>query len=152
MDNRLNWIDFQTCGAPTIACPVCGMNYTHIQGVYTRMGRDATEASKPYPGTKPLADGVDGGERQSALAIVFQCESGHRFRLVIQHHKGNDFIGTEIEAEKRDLGAWELSASRIGKFWRPEDHEAVENAIKQALGTGDLQLFGRDPDSDGGCF
>ena len=125
------------------------MNYTHIQGVYTRLGVDKAEGDAPYNGTKAVADGVDQGERRAALVIVFLCEHEHRFRLVIQQHKGNDFIGTEIEPKKADLGAWELSASRIGKPWRPQDHEAVENAIKRAI-DGNLEPLGRNP--DGGCF
>lgn len=149
MDNRLNCIDFQSCGAPTIACPVCGMNYTHIQGVYTRLGVDDVSPRLAYAGTKLLEDEFKNTERQAALVIVFLCESGHRFRLVIQQHKGNDFIGTEIEPKKPALGAWELSDSRIGQPWRPEDHETVENAIKRAI-DGDLALLGRDP--NGGCF
>ncbi len=72
-----------------LKCPLCGNDYTHPQGAFTRMGRDKGEA-KVYEGT--VAKGPPTGARRSALVVVFRCESGCLFELIIQQHKGHNFI------------------------------------------------------------
>lgn len=74
-------------------CPLCQCpnTYTHPIGACTRIGSDYGEASV-YRGTDAI--GVT-GERRSALVVIFRCESGHRFALVIQQCKGENFCWIE---------------------------------------------------------
>jgi hypothetical protein len=75
-------------GINLLECPICGFNCSHIQRVYTRMGADAGEA-EVYAGT-----GAKGrsGWRRSALVVEFEGECGHNFAMVIQQHKGENYI------------------------------------------------------------
>lgn len=71
-----------------LQCP-CGSNYTHVVSVGTRLGSDEHEAVI-YPGTVKTGES---GHRRSAVEIVFACEGcPERFALVIQQHKGRNFI------------------------------------------------------------
>ncbi|MGA7872942.1 MAG: hypothetical protein WCA22_18790 [Candidatus Binatus sp.] len=82
----------------TLACPVCGDDCSHIREIFTRMGCDEHEA-RVYPGTH--AKEVSSGWRRSAVVIVIDGEScGHVWNLVIQQHKGVNFI--EIETGHRE--------------------------------------------------
>jgi uncharacterized protein YerC len=69
-------------------CPKCGGDYTHITHVYTRLGSDKLEASI-YHGTKQHGTTE---ERRSALVVEFGCEGGCAFEIVIQQHKGINFV------------------------------------------------------------
>lgn len=79
-----------------LLCPVCGWEYTHCEGAGTLLGNDEAEA-EVYPGTKVI--GCIEDERRSALVIKFNCEVGHRWRLVIRQHKGVTSIDTLTEVE-----------------------------------------------------
>jgi hypothetical protein len=68
-------------------CPVCDNTYTHPLGAYTRIGSNPIEADGPYLGTEAVGVTTTREER-SALVVMFYCESGHRFSLVIQQHEG----------------------------------------------------------------
>jgi hypothetical protein len=72
-------------------CPVCGWDFVHPVGAYTRMGSDPFEA-KVYKGTR--AKGKT-DNRRSALVCTFHCENGHDFELVISQHKGQNFVSLE---------------------------------------------------------
>lgn len=74
-----------------IRCPICGFDYTHPEAAWTRVGSDTWEAGV-YGGAEPV--GVT-DQRRSALVVVFSCENEHRFALVIQQHKGNNFASVE---------------------------------------------------------
>jgi len=76
-------------GRPLVlTCPVCGFEYCHVQKVYTIMGSDEYEAGF-IEGTQI---GGNTAERRSGLGIVVDGECGHKWELVIQQHKGNEFI------------------------------------------------------------
>lgn len=77
---------------PSVHCPCCGEDYTHIESVATRVGSDAWEAGA-YTGATPAGTTE---ERRSALVVTFSCEYGHRFALVIQQHKGNNLVTVEV--------------------------------------------------------
>jgi hypothetical protein len=79
----------------TLLCPVCGLDYSHIREVFTRLGSDRHEA-QVYVGTQ-VKEFTE--ERRSALVIALDGECGHRWNLTIQQHKGNNFVDIEIEVE-----------------------------------------------------
>jgi hypothetical protein len=76
-----------------LRCPVCRYEYNHIECVYTRKGTDPQEAGI-YDGTKAVGTVTD-GERRSCLVIELTCESGHRWELRLQQHKGNVLVSAE---------------------------------------------------------
>ncbi len=78
------------CSDPdnAMVCPCCGYNYTHIDRVFTRLGRDEHEAGI-YEGTRQ--EGTT-DSRRSALVVVFDCEAGCKFEVVIQQHKGMNYV------------------------------------------------------------
>ena len=80
-----------------IQCPVCKFEYTHTQAAYTQMGGDEGHV---YSGTEVRGDS---GYRRSALVVEFLCESGHRFALVIQQHKGINLVGLRELAPDPEL-------------------------------------------------
>jgi hypothetical protein len=75
-----------------LLCPVCGFDYTHTEAAFTRVGSDECEAGI-YVDTKPRGTTE---ARRSALVCVFDGECGHRWELVIQQHKGNNFIEINV--------------------------------------------------------
>ncbi len=89
-------------GDPTLLCPKCGQDCSHIRRVFTRFGSDQSEA-RVYEGTQVLE--ASRGERRSALVIQIDGECGHSWNLVIQQHKGINYVTTEpIPAlEPRDV-------------------------------------------------
>lgn len=90
----------QTYGVESMCCPFCGEDYSHIRYAHTLLGSDDCEA-RIYPGT------VQGGEtksRRSALAIGFDGECEHSWEVVIQQHKGVNFVLVE-EIEQIERGS-----------------------------------------------
>jgi hypothetical protein len=77
-----------------IGCPVCRLMNSHICRVYSRAWRDADEGLSAYEGTH-LTIVESPQERRIALVIEFDGECEHRWRLVIQQHKGTDFLTVE---------------------------------------------------------
>ena len=84
MSNKIEGIPLSQGPQPSLLCPTCGCDCSHIREVYTEMGTDPYEAGV-YSGTE-----VKGrtGSRRSALAIVIDGECGHQWILRIQQHKG----------------------------------------------------------------
>jgi hypothetical protein len=78
---------------PVIRCPVCQFDYSHIRAVFTRLGTD--EGRHPYPGTV-ARERTEHSERRAALVIVLDGECGHTWELVIQQHKGNNYVETRV--------------------------------------------------------
>lgn len=74
-----------------LICPECGGNYSHVNQVFTRPGSDPGEATV-YEGTV-AGEGAAG--RRSALVIELDGECQHSWRIVIQQHKGNNFVAVE---------------------------------------------------------
>jgi hypothetical protein len=85
-------VSWETDNDCIMTCPVCGFDYTHPVGAYTRLGSDTFEAGV-YDGTRAL-DVT--GYRRSALVVRFYCEGGCRFALVVQQHKGQNFVWVEV--------------------------------------------------------
>jgi hypothetical protein len=77
----------------SMLCPTCGYNYNQIIRVSTRLGSDENEACV-YPGTEALGCT---GHRRSALVISFEGECEHEWNLVIQQHKGQNFVSVEYD-------------------------------------------------------
>jgi hypothetical protein len=76
-------------GETTVHCPNSNGDYTHVCHVGTLLGTDPHEAGI-YSGTAPTGSTPF---RRSAVEIVFMCETcPERFALVIQQHKGNNFV------------------------------------------------------------
>jgi hypothetical protein len=74
-------------------CPVCGDQYTHVQGVYTLLGGD--ESDGLYRGSHLVARETP--YRRDALAVRVQGETcGHRWDIVFQQHKGNTFVRIDV--------------------------------------------------------
>lgn len=89
-----------------ILCPACGYEYSHIQRAGTKLGTDKYEA-RVYEGTEALGCV---GWRRSALVVELKGECGHQWALVIQQHKGINYVRVEApdqEAPKEWLGAQE---------------------------------------------
>jgi hypothetical protein len=77
------------CDGECIRCPKCGSINTHTHGVGTLVGSDEAEAVV-YLGTNPIGKTPS---RRSALSITMSCEHcPGTFSLVIQQHKGTNFI------------------------------------------------------------
>ncbi len=82
-----------------IRCPVCGQENSHVREAYTRMG---TDEGVTYRGTEVKEQS---SWRRSALVICFDGECEHRWRFVIQQHKGTDFFSIERGPNQaQDLG------------------------------------------------
>lgn len=76
-----------------VRCPVCGDQFTHVQGVYTLLGGD--ESDGLYRGSYLIARETD--QRRDAIAVRVHGEScGHRWDVVFQQHKGNTFVRVDI--------------------------------------------------------
>jgi len=63
-----------------LVCPTCGFQYTHAGTVDIHMA-DKTEYTSP-----------SGTRNNDWLAISFECEGGHSFKLVIAQHKGYTYL------------------------------------------------------------
>ncbi len=82
-----------------VVCPSCGFDYTHVHHVGTLIGSDENEAVVAYEGTD--ASGAT-PKRRSAVEIVFSCENCPKlFALVIQQHKGNNFVEVHEDVPNR---------------------------------------------------
>jgi len=78
---------------PVLRCPVCGDEYSHVQGVYTLIGGD--EGGGLYRGSHLVARETP--YRRDALAVRVHGEScGHRWDVVFQQHKGNTFLRVDV--------------------------------------------------------
>jgi len=74
-----------------LSCPVCGSAWLHVKSAYARTGGD--EGGAGYRGVKTRGQS---GERRDALCIGVEGECGHDFNIVLQQHKGNEFLRVEI--------------------------------------------------------
>jgi hypothetical protein len=83
----------RTSGA-MVLCPACDWEYSHIREVFTRFGTDRYEGGHAYTGT--IAKGVDPRWRRDGLVIVFDGECGHSWELLIQQHKGNNYVERHV--------------------------------------------------------
>ncbi len=97
MSEYLDPIDMlpdQSTSQWSVHCPVCGHENSHMRRVYTRRWRDADEAQTPYEGTHFVT--VDEPrERRGAVVVELDGECEHRWALVIQQHKGTDYVTVE---------------------------------------------------------
>ena len=84
---------------PIVVCPVCGQQCTHVTEVFTRLGSDGHE-NQVYKGT--VQKGYSSW-RRSALVVVFSCEDGHSWELVIQQDKGNNFVEVNRMADDPEM-------------------------------------------------
>ena len=85
-----------------IKCPFCSFDCVHLEAVMVNRGGEITTIDPD--GTKMAADGPAG--RGAHIAIVCWCESGHKWRISYQFHKGavevsNDLILT-VEGPPED--------------------------------------------------
>jgi|SRR5271157_863004 len=78
---------------PVLRCPVCGDNYSHVEGVYTLIGGD--EGGYLYRGSHLVARETD--YRRDAIAIRVNGEScGHTWDVVFQQEKGNTLVRVDV--------------------------------------------------------
>jgi hypothetical protein len=88
--NAIGFLSGQAFGEATVVCPSCGFHYTHVLRGGTLMGSDQSEAKQDYEGMELSGTTPS---RRSAAEIVFSCENCPKlFALVIQQHKGNNFV------------------------------------------------------------
>jgi len=80
-----------------LLCPVCKFDYSHLREAFTRFGTDELEGGHAYPGT--LGKGTAPEYRRDGLVIVFDGECGHAWQLIVQHHKGNNFVHVRYAAQ-----------------------------------------------------
>jgi hypothetical protein len=80
-------------GDSALLCPVCGFDCSHITRVGTLLGSDEREATV-YNGT--IIIGTT-GYRRSAVAIEVDGECGHRWTIVIQQHKGTNYVSVRSD-------------------------------------------------------
>lgn len=108
----------QDGGSWVVACPVCGLDYSHIRSAFTRIGTDPDEG-KCYDGTEVRGMAAS---RRSSLVIQFDGECEHAWEIEIQQRKGQNLacvivipslsIGdTDFEAFRRDVEAEQLGAA-----------------------------------------
>ena len=77
---------------PKILCPYCKFNYVHIGSVsygpseYAPIGVEVTSKAMRWDHAVPCHG------RGDRVYIEFWGECGHRFGLLIQHHKGETFV------------------------------------------------------------
>ena len=114
LDHRLRLtIAGEDSNLPTLLCPVCGCGETHIESAYSRLGED----ERAYRGTEAEVSPPTHW-RRSGLAVRFWCEVGHRFEILLQHHKGRTYVLTsrlensrqwsvDEESEKEDKAAYD---------------------------------------------
>jgi ferredoxin len=98
------------CGECVSRCPVCGDQFTHVQGVYTLLGTD--ESDGLYRGSHLVAR--ESGHRRDAVAVRTQGETcGHRWDLVLQQHKGQTLVRIDVlEAISPDEPGLAVPAAR----------------------------------------
>lgn len=106
-------ITYEDPKLPTLLCPVCGYSYTHIESAYTRMGYDEEE-SGVYPGTAAEA-GPATQWRRSGVVIKFYCEGGHRFEILFQQHKGENFVLLSRLEDSKDK-CWVVDEKEEAEF------------------------------------
>jgi hypothetical protein len=95
--------DFGFCAVDRgiMLCPVCQHDCSHIRSAFTVIRSDEGEACV-YPGT----EAEEASEwRRSGIAIVFDGECGHSWRMVIQQHKGANYVWCETG---KDTNPYEL--------------------------------------------
>jgi len=68
--------------ANAICCPVCGFDYSHQAGEITILSSDNYRA---WAG------------RGEVIVIPFEGECGHKWKLCIGYHKGQNYIFNEVE-------------------------------------------------------
>jgi len=90
----INWLGHDPDGGYFARCPACQNDCTHIKEVRTALGNDPSEGGTAYPGT--VAKGVV-NNRRNALILEFECESGHRFEVVIQQQMGVNSISAKVK-------------------------------------------------------
>jgi hypothetical protein len=105
-----------------LLCPLCGFDYVHTIGAVTRVGGDE---GKIYRGTEPC--GITGA-RRSALVVLFECEAGHRFALVVQQHKGRNSCTLERwpDSPEEFEAAWRDAAAQAQH--RLQERQSTEDA------------------------
>lgn len=77
-------------GEWAVACPTCGVDYSHVRKAGTLLGDGEGHV---YPGTETIGETPD---RRSAVAIVFDGECGHAWELRIQQHKGINLVQVQV--------------------------------------------------------
>jgi hypothetical protein len=99
--------DRELCGEAVLRCPVCGDEWSHVQGVYTLIGGD--EGGELYRGSYLVARETP--YRRDAIAVRVHGETcGHRWDLVFQQHKGNTFF--RIDVLKEDISGIDTKERR----------------------------------------
>jgi hypothetical protein len=89
----------------SLACPVCGFGYTHIDSVSVAARRE--DAAPTHISVDALSgyvrkdDGMDvpvgpmvGEGRRHRVVLLGSCENGCRFAVVFTQHKGATFVET----------------------------------------------------------
>jgi hypothetical protein len=75
-----------------LKCPVCGDQYSHVQGGFSLLGDD--ESRGGYPGI-PTAGTTPW--RRDALAVRVHGETcGHQWDMVFQQHKGETRVRIDV--------------------------------------------------------
>lgn len=83
-----------------VVCP-CGETYVHIESV--EVNRNGNVAYTSDRGTRTHNNG-EKTRRGSRTSMVFNCESGCRFVLEIQFHKGNTYVAVRLMQPKGNPG------------------------------------------------
>ena len=86
-------------------CPYCNFDYVHLEALELNRGGQITAID--HTGTTMRAGEASG--RGARVALTFWCESGHRWLVVFQFHKGQVFI------EKKELCGCDSCRSEL---WR----------------------------------
>jgi len=105
------WATRDEWDAPTVACPVCGGDYTHPMSVRVNQNGDVVDVTrcKLDAYKSPVGTG-----RGSEISLRFYCENGHTFRLDFQFHKGQTFARTAI-TEPLEMS---MTAQLPDELWR----------------------------------
>lgn len=76
-----------------LRCPVCGLEFSHVQGVYTLLGGDESEGL--YRGSHLVARETP--YRRDGVAVRVHGETcGHRWDVVFQQHEGQTFVRIDV--------------------------------------------------------
>lgn len=89
----------------SIKCPTCSEDYTHISKVelFFRDKEDSDTGIRIETDGEAISVGKDVSKskgnpsgRREGMRIIFSCEFGHVFELVIQQHKGTNYVYTNF--------------------------------------------------------
>lgn len=83
-----------TYGQACLQCPICHSRNQHVIAVYCRKGSDHDENFVPLGFVCMPLESTN--ERRGAVVLMVRCEDGHDWKVIVQQHKGFEYLLSEI--------------------------------------------------------